>query len=267
MNTFLSIIKNNICLVLIILFAGIWQHPRAQETKHGFVGLRLTANFSTLHHDTMALKQVLLPGVALDYTYFFDGGKLATHGGVGFNMRGGSTTNATIKFRNQYIDLFATQRYYPNSSFFFEAGLQYAYLVKQRIRTLSDESGTGAVSRRGWDYASHPEGIVGVGFQLQSDISLNLRYAIPLQPNAHKNLQLSLHIKENAFNFKTRLTTFRNLNEALLQPAKCEKLVLHREKIRSIPPEISSLVNLKELFLDGNEIRQFPGEIAALSKL
>ncbi len=266
-QTIHSMLKKHLWLSLLVLFSAISQQIRTQETNQNFTGIRLFANYSTLHHDTLTLRPVLLPGIGLDYTWFIPESQMAINAGLGYNLRGGSTANAALKFRNHYLDIFAAPRYYLAGDVFFEAGVQAAILLSQRIRELSDETASGAASRPGRDYNSHVEGIAGVGLQLQKGISLNLRYAIPFQARSHSNLQLALTINGSLLRPGKQLQSCSSLELDWMEAASCEKLILHRKGLSSLTTDISSFFNLKELFLDGNKIRQLPDELTQLSYL
>jgi Leucine-rich repeat (LRR) protein len=61
--------------------------------------------------------------------------------------------------------------------------------------------------------------------------------------------------------------TFTSIEEALKKPEEVIKLDLRRQKLKSIPPEVFTLTNLKYLELSKNKITEIPAEINKLTQL
>lgn len=60
---------------------------------------------------------------------------------------------------------------------------------------------------------------------------------------------------------------YRNLDEALKEPDKVQRLVLRRKGYKEFPKEIFKFKNLVELDLRGNNISDIPDSISTLTKL
>jgi Leucine-rich repeat (LRR) protein len=64
-----------------------------------------------------------------------------------------------------------------------------------------------------------------------------------------------------------KLPVFISLEDAMLQPTKVYKLNLSRMKLKAIPKEIYTFVNLQQLDLSYNDITEVPKEIGILKNL
>ena len=60
--------------------------------------------------------------------------------------------------------------------------------------------------------------------------------------------------------------TFTDLTESLKNPTQVYKLDLHRNKLKEIPAEVFTLVNLQELNISKNKLKNISKDIAKLTK-
>lgn len=90
--------------------------------------------------------------------------------------------------------------------------------------------------------------------------------------NSHSQWQKGYHLNW----IEQDEITFTSIDEAIKTPDKVKRLDLSGQNLKRIPPEISQLTNLKELYLgiiqyigsiDKNEIQKLPNEIFSLKKL
>lgn len=69
------------------------------------------------------------------------------------------------------------------------------------------------------------------------------------------------------YNSPAEYDEYRNLEEALKEPDKVQRLVLRRKGYKTIPKEIYKFKNLVELDLRGNNLTELPDSIGLLTKL
>jgi hypothetical protein len=253
------------CLLLISLLV-LGSATLAQVFPSGklfaFGGLGLTK----LVNDSLDLKSSLLPALSVEYNQpvFKD---FSVNAGLHYAFAGNKTENSKLRFRNQYAGISIVPQYQLMNFLTMYAGICYNELISQKTGRMDGSSKSGIKWEANSAYGSEFSGMAGVGLQLQKGLWFHVRKQFPANSGDYSSLQFLLSINISDLKFEPRQKKFTTFPEALANYQECRKLVLMRQYMRVLPPEIGKMVNLENLVLDGNELHSLPKEIGNLENL
>ncbi len=160
---------------------------------------------------------------------------------------------------NFYIDFSLSGSWYPKNKIYLDLGLQRSFLF---ARNYTENKNTLPIDPPRSHYAI----TAGAGVNLIYNSRLLLRYAIPVDFNGYRNVQIAFLFNLNEFKKKPK-NKMTSLEKAFEDPVATEILVLHRQQITELPSQIKQLTNLRELIVDGCMLKSLPTEIGELKQL
>lgn len=241
----------------LFLFLGICLSSLAQADHRPKYFLSVGGNHSRYYMGNEKLSPMLLPSIGLDLTHYYSK-HFGINAGTRYSYKGSKSSKFSL--HSHYNDFFVAPRYVISPIVSAELGFQFSNLLYQETRypdKTMDNTGMGKTQF---------EVYTGLSFNISKDVSMHLRYTIPGKWMDHSNLSFGMSIKILPRN-KTASTSFGSLDEALENHLACRKLVMHRKGIEVLPAEIGMLVNMEELFLEGNELEMLPASIGELENL
>jgi opacity protein-like surface antigen len=236
----------------------------AQTNSYEGFSAALGAGVTRLDHDTLTLKTTIHPALTFAHQWqLFQ--NYTINAAVNIATIGGDNDHPILRYRNQYLGFSVGPRYFFDQNFFVDADLQYALLLKQRMKVLDGSSSNGVQSVRIDKYQSGWNINAGLGFQLQDGVTFQLRYAIPTPFSDFHNLQLMVSFASHNLKIRQKGKKYKDIETAISSPNDCRRLILHRKGLSVLQADVlSELKNLEDLFLDGNHLTSLPPEIGDL---
>jgi hypothetical protein len=263
MNSFFSIFRIFLITCIISILPSALS---AQNTQQNSFFLRAGGGFSHLRSDRSNLTPVFLPAFGLGYSYAL-GSKTYFDATLQYSMQGGNTNDGFPKLRSHYLGFSAGPDYNLFDFINLQVGFEFNMLLADYTSVLDGSNSSGTTRYETSEYESQLGMYVGAGLQLQKGIGIGLQFHYPVTKKQFSNLQLFASFRFAELESKTYIKNYTDLNQALENYQVCQKLVLHREGITELSPNIAQLVNLQELFLDGNELKTLPKEIGSFEFL
>ena len=251
--------------MLIVTTKGNAQIQR--KTFNGFLfGMNIGLNSGKLQIDSIPTDPALLPTFAVNVEKkmlpF-----LAFRFATGYSRRGSNSVNKIYEYRNDYFDMNFQLRALAGHYFKFSLGYQRAGLIGSYVRIYDKYLTYVSEWEKTTDFRDQYHWQAGMSLALVKSMDFEINYLLPATGHDFHNIMFSINIYPGKFKRKRKLKKFTSLAGAMAKPDAVEKLVLHRQNLDKIPPEVYSLVNLKELVLDGNKIKTVSAEIAKLTEL
>ena len=255
---------------LLFLFVLIGNSTYGQFERQNFrgylVGMTLGLNFTDFTVDTATVSPALLPNVGLNIEKPVRG-SFSARLALGYARRGVNSSDNIWEYRNDYFDMQFQARYKLGNYLKLSAGVQNSIILGSYVKIYDSynflsfrwESTQGFLNQ--WELQAGLSVAVAKGFDLEA------HYRFGAAGYDYQCLQFGVNVYVSELKRKRKLNKFTSMADARENPFAVEKLVLHREGLTEIPPEVFSLVNLQELVLDGNEISELPPEIGQLSQL
>jgi hypothetical protein len=186
---------------------------------------------------------------------------------TGYARRGANSSDGLFEYRNDYFDMQLQARIKAGNYVKFHLGFQRSGMIGSYVKIYDSYY---FISYR-WDkttgFTNQYEWQVGMSVAIVKAMDLEIQYRLPATRHDYSTFQFSVNIYLSELKRNRNLNKFTSMSEALADPFAVEKLVLHRQGIEIIPPEVFSFTNLEELVLDGNMITVLPPEIGNLTNL
>lgn len=238
----------------------------AQKSQQNSYFLRAGGGFSHLRSDSSNITPVFLPALGLGYSYSLSS-KTHFEATLQYSMQGGNMDESYPKIRSHYLGFSAGPDYELFNFLKLQAGFEFNMLLAEYTTLLNGSNSSGTTRYETSGYESQLGMYAGAGFQLQKGIGIGLQYHFPITAKQFSNLQLFASFRFAELESKTHIKNYTDLDKALENYQVCRKLVLHREGMSELSPDIAKLVNLQELFLDGNTLKSLPKEIGSFEFL
>jgi len=252
---------------LFFIFVIVLMQPRflgAQSNSYEGFSVALGAGITRLSHDTLTLKSTIHPALTFAHQWQLFR-NYTINAAVNITTVGGDNDHPILRYRNQYLGFTVGPRYFFDQNFFVDADLQYALLLKQRMKVLNGSNSSGVQPMRIGNYQSGLNINAGLGFKLQDGVTFQVRYAIPTSFSEFNNLQFMVSFASHNLKMRQRGKKFKNIETAFSNPNECRRLILHRKGLRVLPADVVTVLkNLEDLFLDGNHLTSLPPEIGEL---
>lgn len=246
-------------LVSLVLFSLLQSmNLRGQEFLSSQFTIETGANYYSIPLGNEQWISGIMP--SLGWRYDLRPNRSFSYGiGMSYSPRVDWQNSKLGNVHNHYIDFSLSGSWYPKNKIYLDLGLQRSFLLVQNY-VLNNITYPNDKPR------SHYAITAGAGVNLVYNSRLLLRYAIPVDFKGYRNVQIAFLFNLNEFRKKSK-NKLTSLEKAFENPAETEILVLHRQNLPVLPPEIGKLTNLRELVLDGSRLKSLPEEIGELKQL
>ncbi|HPD64734.1 MAG TPA: hypothetical protein P5050_08850 [Bacteroidia bacterium] len=173
---------------LTVVFLLIYNCLSAQNTFWNPV-LITGFNATSLRADSIDDQTAFLPFLGFGIEKPFD--EKTSFGASGsYALKGGNVLSPFSKYRFQYIDFQASASYRLSDIFRFEAGLQPSFVLSSKYFIGTDSLAELNVKK----WSSEFSAFAGLHFHFQENVSLGLRYFLPIENSRFNQFQVVLSI-------------------------------------------------------------------------